>query len=60
VAIVLAAEGAKVVVSDIFKEPDGSKGVERVVQEIREAGSTAVANYDGVDKMASGERNILS
>jgi 3-oxoacyl-[acyl-carrier protein] reductase len=58
-AILMAAEGAKVVVADIFKDPDGSNGADRVVKEIKDAGGVAVANYDGVDTMAGGE-NIIN
>ncbi len=58
VAIALALEGAKVVVNDVFKDPDGSNGADRVVREIKAAGGVAAASYDGVDTMAGGERII--
>ena len=58
VALALAAEGAKVVVNDIGKDPDGSWGADRVVKEIIKSKGTAVANYDSVTTMLGGE-NII-
>jgi NAD(P)-dependent dehydrogenase (short-subunit alcohol dehydrogenase family) len=54
----MAIEGAKVVVNDIVKDPSGSMGADRVVNEIKEAGGIAVANYDSVASMEGG-RNII-
>ncbi len=54
----LAAEGAQVVVNDIGKDPDGTMGADRVVNEIRKAGGTAVANYDSIGSMKSGQSII--
>ena len=45
VALALAAEGARVVVNDIGRDADGTSGADRVVDEIRKASGTAVANY---------------
>lgn len=51
-AIALAKEGAKVVVNDLGCEVDGAgkevKVADQVVEEIKNMGSTAVANYDTV------------
>ncbi|MFH1336868.1 MAG: SDR family NAD(P)-dependent oxidoreductase [Candidatus Zixiibacteriota bacterium] len=55
IALALAGEGAKVVVNDIGRDPDGTRGADRVVQEIIKANGIAVANYDGIATMAGGE-----
>ncbi|MFC2070066.1 SDR family oxidoreductase [Chloroflexota bacterium] len=57
-ALAMAAEGAKIVVNDITKDPDGSWGADRVVKEIEKANGTAVANYDSVASMEGGQ-NII-
>jgi NAD(P)-dependent dehydrogenase (short-subunit alcohol dehydrogenase family) len=54
VALALAAEGAKVVVNDIGKDADGTRGADRVVNEIKKAGGIAAANYDSVATMEGG------
>ncbi|WP_423802087.1 SDR family NAD(P)-dependent oxidoreductase [Neobacillus sp. SAB-20_R2A] len=52
IALLLAKEGAKVIVNDLGGGADGkgnnAKVADEVVQEIREAGGTAAANYDSV------------
>ena len=58
VALAMAREGAKVVVNDIAKDPDGNYGADRVVHRIKQAGGTAVANYDSMTTMAGAENLI--
>lgn len=62
IALLLAKEGAKVVVNDFGGREDGSGGetkvADDVVNEIRNTGGIAVANYDAVGTMAAGKRII--
>lgn len=58
IALALAVEGAKVVVNDIARDPDGTSVADKVVEEITKAHGTAVASYDSVATMAGGE-NII-
>ena len=59
VALDFAAQGAKVVVNDISRASDGSSAADKVVEEIKKAKGTAIANYDSVTTMAGGE-NIIN
>ena len=55
VARALADRGARVVVNDIARDPEGAALAERVAREISDAGGTASANLDSiVDYRASG------
>ena len=62
VALLLAQEGANVVVNDPGVNVDGTGHdaalADQVVQEIRGAGGAAVANYDSVADIAAGESMI--
>lgn len=58
VALAMAAEGAKVVVNDFGKSPDGTKAADKVVKEIEKNGGVAVANYESVATMV-GTANII-
>ena len=57
-ALAMAVEGASVVVNDIYKNPDGNYGADKVVKTIKDAGGTAVANYDSITTMEGGQ-NIV-
>ncbi|PZC46578.1 MAG: NAD(P)-dependent dehydrogenase, short-chain alcohol dehydrogenase family [Chloroflexi bacterium] len=62
IALLMAQEGAKVVVNDIGSAADGTGGnttvADRVVQQIREDGGSAVANHDSVATMEGGARIV--
>ncbi|MHA2297445.1 MAG: SDR family NAD(P)-dependent oxidoreductase [Candidatus Hodarchaeales archaeon] len=61
-ALAFAAEGAKVVVNDLGTAPDGTGSTismaDKVVEEIKQLGGEATANYDSVTTMNGGE-NIV-
>jgi 3-oxoacyl-[acyl-carrier protein] reductase len=61
-ALLMAEEGAKVVVNDLGSAPDGSGAskspADDVAQEIKGKGGEAVANYDDVSSAEGGERII--
>ena len=62
IALAMAREGAKVVVNDIGASVSGEGGdagpAQRVVDEIRAAGGTAVANTDSVSQAAAAARIV--
>ncbi len=62
IALLMAEEGAKVVVNDLGGTVDGSGSskspADEVVEEIKKKGGTAVANHDSVATMEGGERII--
>ena len=64
IALLLAQEGASVVVNDLGGAVDGSGAsqspADEVVAEIKAAGGNAVANYESVATMEGGERIIQS
>jgi len=57
-ALALAAEGAKVVVNDIGRDPHGMSIADKTVEKVIKAGGIAVANFDNVSTMSGGE-NII-
>ena len=61
-ALALASEGAKVVVNDlggtVAGTGSGSAAADKVVDEIKQKGGEAVANYDSVTTLAGGESII--
>ena len=61
-ALLLAAEGAKVVVNDLGGSPDGSGAdtspAQEVVDEINDAGGSAIANFDDVADWDGAKRLI--
>jgi NAD(P)-dependent dehydrogenase (short-subunit alcohol dehydrogenase family) len=58
VAIAMAAEGAKVVVNDISIHKDGSRGADKVVSIITNAGGIAIPNYDSLITI-QGANNVI-
>ena len=62
VALLLAEEGASVVVNDLGCDVDGTgsshEPADRVVAEIKARGGNAVANYDNIAEMAGGENVV--
>jgi hypothetical protein len=44
-------EGAKVVVNDIVKDPDGNVGADRIVKQIKVTNGIAVAIYGSITSM---------
>jgi len=57
-ALAMVAEGAKVVINDIDKDPGGNRMADKVVEEIKNRGGAAVASYESVATMAGGQKII--
>ena len=57
-AFALAMEGAQVVVNDISRDPEGNRAADKMVEKIKKAGGTAVANYDSVETMQGSEKIV--
>ncbi len=61
-ALLLASQGAAVIVNDLGGNPDGTTSsslpADQVVDEIRAAGGLAVANYDSVASMQGGQAMV--
>jgi NAD(P)-dependent dehydrogenase (short-subunit alcohol dehydrogenase family) len=57
-AILLAQQGAKVVVNDIGKDPDGKRRAEKVAEEIRAAGAEALASSDSISTLDGAHRTV--
>ncbi|MBI2958107.1 MAG: SDR family NAD(P)-dependent oxidoreductase, partial [Chloroflexi bacterium] len=55
IAMLMAEEGARVVVNDPFGDSDGTMVADKAAKEIRDAGGVAAANYDSVATMSGGE-----
>ncbi len=63
IALLMAAEGAKIVVNDLGGNTDGTGTTaiaEEVAQEIRDAGGEAVANTQSVAEVAGGESLVAT
>lgn len=57
-ALGFAANGAKVVVNDVGKSPEGIPAAQKVVDEIRAAGGEAAVSTDSVAEWQSGNRIV--
>ncbi len=57
-AMLLAQQGAKVVVNDIGKDPDGGRRANKVADEIHAAGGEAVASTDSISTLEGAHRTV--
>jgi len=57
-AMLLADQGARVVVNDIGKDADGKRRADKVVEEIRAAGGEAVASTDSISTLEGANRTV--
>jgi 3-oxoacyl-[acyl-carrier protein] reductase len=57
-AMLLARQGAKVVVNDIGKDPDGKRRADKVAEEIRAEGGEAVVSTDSISTLEGANRTV--
>ncbi len=57
-ALLLAEQGARVIINDIGKDPDGARRADKVAQEIRAAGGEAVASTDSISTLEGAHRTV--
>src|SRR5260370_32027051 len=57
-AMLLARQGAKVVVNDIGKDPDGKRRADKVAEEIRAESGEAVASTDSISTLEGAHRTV--
>ncbi|HKD69887.1 MAG TPA: SDR family NAD(P)-dependent oxidoreductase [Candidatus Binataceae bacterium] len=57
-AMLLAEQGAKVVVSDIGKDPDRKRRADKVAKEIRDAGGEAQPSTDSISTLEGANRTV--
>jgi 3-oxoacyl-[acyl-carrier protein] reductase len=57
-AMLLAEQGAKVIVNDIGKDPDGKRRADKVAEEIRGAGGEAIASTDSISTLDGAHRTV--
>jgi 3-oxoacyl-[acyl-carrier protein] reductase len=57
-AMLLARQGAKVVVNDIGKDPDGKRRADKVAQEIHAEGGEAVVSTDSISTLEGANRTV--
>jgi 3-oxoacyl-[acyl-carrier protein] reductase len=57
-AMLLADQGAKVVVNDIGKDADGKRRADKVAEEIRAAGGEAMASTDSISTLEGANRTV--
>ena len=57
-AMLLARQGAKVVVNDIGKDPDGKRRADKVAEEIRAEGGEAAVSTDSISTLEGAHRTV--
>ncbi|MBI2857906.1 MAG: SDR family NAD(P)-dependent oxidoreductase [Chloroflexi bacterium] len=58
ISLLMGAEGASVVVNDLFRDTDGKMAADQVAGEIRDAGGRAVACFDSVASVEGGQKIV--